>query len=290
MFDTVDIGMPRPAVRFPHNARVCFTVGVAFEGFLKACQYRHRTTPLDKPDLFSLSYAEYGLKVGVWRLLDIFSEAGVRASFSVSGLAAHRFPKTLKAISDRGHEIVGHAWSNDGSANATDDIDIERAEVNRTLDAIVAATGLRPIGWVSPGSTGSEARSKVLIEESGILWTGDDASEDLPYVVKLYGRDHAILPRTNFGSNDLIVYLLAKNTPADFFDSFKAQFDELYREGSRGSPKWMDLVIHAHVSGRPMLAPVIRQCIEYAMGHEGVWQATKGDLACWFLESEERSL
>ena len=58
-----------------------------------------------KPDYFSLSYAQYGLTTGVWRMLDLLEEQGLRAAWSVSGRAAELVPKTLKVISDAGVKL-----------------------------------------------------------------------------------------------------------------------------------------------------------------------------------------
>ena len=49
-------------------------------------------------DLQARSWADYGPKVGAWRLLDILHKLDVRAVFYVSGLLAERYPELMKAI------------------------------------------------------------------------------------------------------------------------------------------------------------------------------------------------
>ena len=55
------------------------------------------------PDLQALSWAEYGPKVGAWRLLDLLDRQGVRAVFYTSGVVAERYPDLPAAIAARGH-------------------------------------------------------------------------------------------------------------------------------------------------------------------------------------------
>ena len=68
------------------------------------------------------------------------------------------------------------------------------------------------------------------------------------------------------------------------WEQFKDTFDELYSEGERGSPKWIEVVLHAHMAGRPTLIPALRQCIAYAKQHGDVWFAKKRELAEWTLQ------
>lgn len=282
MRDFVDRGARRPPIELPADARVCFTVDIAFEGFLEACQYRGRPMPPGRPDAYSLSFAEYGLRVGVWRLLELIGEFDLKAGCLTNGYAAQRYPKTLKAVSNAGHEIVAHGWTNDAGV-ASDDLGAERAEVRRTLDAIVAAVGESPVGWLSPGYAGSSTR-RAALSEAGIVYSCDDAADDLPYVIEVLGKPHIILPRTSFGSNDLDNWFGPRHAASTFHAACKSQFDAIYDEASRGRPGWMELVLHAHMAGRPQLLPEVKKFIEYVLGHEGIWAARRRDLAQWILD------
>jgi peptidoglycan/xylan/chitin deacetylase (PgdA/CDA1 family) len=277
-----DRGARRPPIKLLGNARVCFTVDIAFEGFLRACQYRGRPVPPDKPDLYSLSFAEYGLRVGVWRLLDLLAECGIRGSCLTNGYAAQQYPATLKAVADAGHEIVAHGWTNDAGI-ASDDVEIERKEVRRTLDAIVAAVDQSPVGWLSPGYAGSPAR-RVALSEAGVFYSCDDARDDLPYVIDVEGKPHVIVPRTSFHSNDLENWFHAQNPPSAFNEMFRSQFDAIYEEAATGRPGWMEFILHAHFAGRLQAIGALRKMIKYVMSHEGIWVAPRGDLARWILD------
>ncbi len=270
---------------WPNGAKIAMSVGLAFEDFKFQSQYAHFASS-NKADHFSLSYGDYGWKSGVWRLLDLLDSVGLKASMSTNGQAAERRPHVIKAVSDAGHEIVGHGWVND-ILTKDDDPEGELAEIKRVTKAIVDASGQQPVGWTSPGSTGSANTLKFLKQE-GYLWNGDDASDDLPFLRDTAAGPMVVMPRVNIPQNDLIQWVYPKNPPSIMWDGFKDTFDELYAEGTAGSPKWIEMTLHCHMAGRPTLQPVLRKIIAYAKQHDGVWFARKKDIAEWAMKHETK--
>jgi Polysaccharide deacetylase len=154
--------------------------------------YGHTTTKPGRVSHFSLSYAEYGPKVGFWRILDTLERHGIKATFDVGGLAAERHPNILRPMRDGGHEAAGHGWANDVHV-ADDDPEGELKSIRDTAAAIATGYGERPVGWVSPGSVGSARTMQYMVDE-GFLWNGDDASDDVPFVRLVDGKPLVIVP------------------------------------------------------------------------------------------------
>ncbi|HEY4094791.1 MAG TPA: polysaccharide deacetylase family protein [Baekduia sp.] len=273
----------RRAVRWPQDETIAMTIGVALEAFDLHSQVRTEGK-VGELDLFSLSYAEYGRRVGVWRLLEVLAEEEVRASFSISGRLAAEHPETVRAVADAGHDLVAHGWVND-RLMATASEEEERTMIRDTIAAIEAAGGRRPTGWASPGNM-SSARTLGLLLDEGITWTGDDASDDVPFVEEVAGRTMAVLPKANMDANDILQWILPKNAPSVFGESFFAMFDTLYAEGVRGRPAWADMVLHCHMAGRPAFIPTLRSVLRHVRDHDRVWWTTKSELAAWALEQE----
>lgn len=270
--------------QWPEGAKIAMSIGLAFEDFRFVSQYSHYPTP-GKVDHFSISYADYGWKSGVWRLLDLLDSVRLKASVSVNGLAAERRPGVMKEIAAAGHEIVGHGWVND-ILMKDDDPDAELAEIRNVTRAIVDSSGQKPVGWTSPGSTGSSNTLRFLRQE-GYLWNGDDASDDLPFLTDTAAGPIVVMPRVNIPQNDYIMWVGGKNGPGIIWEGFKETFDQLYEEGAAGNPKWIEMTLHCHMAGRPTLIPTVRKCIAYARQHEGVWYARKRDIAEWALAREK---
>lgn len=274
------------AWRWPNGEHIAVSINLAFEAFQRASQVTLEKTS-NKVDHFSLSYAEYGVKAGAWRVLDLLDELGVKGSMSTNGLAAERYPNVMRAVADAGHEAVGHGWAND-EIMKDDDPEGELAMIRRCTQAIAESTGVRPVGWTSPGSAGS-ANTLAFLRGEGYIWNGDDASDDLPFVRDTRNGPMVIMPRTNIPHNDLVMWVAAKNPPGILWDGFKDTFDQLYAEGRNGSPKWTEITLHFHMAGRPTLVPTIRKCLEYAKRHEGVWFARKREIAEWALKHEGKA-
>jgi peptidoglycan/xylan/chitin deacetylase (PgdA/CDA1 family) len=282
----IEITYPRKW-RWPGGQKIAMSVGLAFEAFAHHSQFNTLGSARGgaaKPNPLSLSYAEYGWKSGVWRLMETLDRFGLKGNMSVSGKAAADHPNVVAAVVKAGHEVNAHGWVNDVVADP-DDPEAERANIIRCTEAIVAACGTRPVGWTGPGSAGSK-NTLAILKSQGYLWNGDDASDDLPFLRDTEHGPMVVMPRTNSPHNDLTMWLLPHNAPGIIWDGFKNTFDQLYAEGEAGAPKWIEITLHCHIGGRPTLQPVIRQCFEYAKQHEGVWFARRRDIAEWAMKHE----
>jgi peptidoglycan/xylan/chitin deacetylase (PgdA/CDA1 family) len=262
------------------------SVGLAFEAFTYRSQFNTlggAARAGNNPSPLSLSYAEYGWKAGVWRLMETLDRYGLRANMSVSAQAAEQHPNVIAAVIKAGHEINGHGWVNDVHPHDNEE---EEADIRRCTAVLTQVAGMPPVGWTGPGSAGSQHTLSIL-KELGYLWNGDDASDDLPFLRATDQGPMVIMPRTNIPQNDLAMWLGPRNPPSIIWEGFKNTFDQLYSEGEAGAPKWMEVTLHCHIGGRPTLQPVIRQCFEYAKQHDGVWFARRRDVAAWALEHEQ---
>ncbi|SMF62393.1 Polysaccharide deacetylase [Xaviernesmea oryzae] len=269
---------------WPDGKKVAVTVGVPFEAFQNQSQFNFVATP-GKRDELSLSYADYGWKAGIWRLLHLLDKYGVKASMATNGRAAELHPEIVRLCSDEGHEIMGHGWVNDIYAKDGGE-DVEREEIRRCTRALTEATGgVRPVGWTSPGSSGSEYTIRILKEE-GYLWNGDDLSDDIPFVVQTPGGPFVMMPRQSIATNDITHWVFSRNPPSVMWEGFKDTFDAIYAEASEGWPRSIDMTLHAHMAGRPTLIPVIEKMLAYAASHEGVYFTRKRDIAEWTLARE----
>ena len=106
---------------------------------------------------------------------------------SSSGRAVERLPLLAQDAVRRGHEVSAHGWRWEGHADL--DEAEERDRIARTVAAITAVTGIRPIGWHtrSPGSVNTR---RLLVEEGGFLYDSDAYNDDLPYFVVVGDKRH----------------------------------------------------------------------------------------------------
>src|SRR5262245_25775288 len=271
---------------WPGDARIAVTLNMALESFMRASQVTLEKTS-NKIDHFSLTYAEYAYKAGAWRLLDLMDEFGIKGSVSTNGLTCERQPKVVRAFADFGCEIVGHGWAQD-ILSKDDDPETELEDMRKVTRVLAEAAGTRPVGWVSQGSAGS-GNTLDLLKQEGYLWSGDDMSDDLPFLKQTRHGPLVIMPRVNLPHNDLWMWATARNPPDYMWSGWKATFDQLYLEGKAGVPKWAELTLHAHMGARPTMIPIVRQMLNYAKKHKGVWFTRRCDIAEWTMEHEKEA-
>lgn len=68
-------------------------------------------------------------------------------------------------------------------------------------------------------------------------------------------------------------------TGVEFFDYLRDSFDVLYAEGAAGATKMMSIGLHCRLAGRPGRAMAIQRFLDHARAHEGVWFASRLDIA-----------
>jgi polysaccharide deacetylase family protein (PEP-CTERM system associated) len=82
------------------------------------------------------------------RVLDLFDQAGVKATFFTLGWVAERHPALIRRIADAGHEVASHGW--DHARVFTMDAKAFRADLERARAAIEDAAGQQVTGYRAP--------------------------------------------------------------------------------------------------------------------------------------------
>ena len=81
-------------------------------------------------------------------VLGLLDELGVRATFFVLGMTAARYPDLVREAASRGHELACHGHAHGRVYDQTRDA--FRADVERGLEALEAAAGVRAVGYRAP--------------------------------------------------------------------------------------------------------------------------------------------
>lgn len=82
------------------------------------------------------------------RLLDVLDQHGARGTFFTLGVVAQRYPRLVRQIADRGHEVASHGWDHTlvyrlGATGF-------RADVRRAKHAVEQAAGRAVRGYRAP--------------------------------------------------------------------------------------------------------------------------------------------
>ena len=126
------------------------------------------------------------LKVAVPRILYLLDELDLRMTFFVSGqdAALEKNADHLTSLSEAGHEVANHSFSNELDVRRCSKGQVED-EVCRGEEAIEKVTGVRPRGWRSPGFTHSSTLIQVL-SERGYRYDSSIYPSSLGAMAKVY--------------------------------------------------------------------------------------------------------
>lgn len=286
--EMVGYGATPPKANWPGQARVAINFVLNYEEGGENCVLHEEDTAseaflseivgaqmLDGVRHISMeSIYEYGSRVGVWRILDLFKRYDLPLTIFGVGMAMERNPDAVEAFLKAGHEICSHGyrWINYQYVPE----DIERQHMQQAIDVFKKMTGDRPKGWYT-GRTSPNTR-KLVLEDGGFLYDADDYSDDLPFWVAGIHKPQLIVPYT-LDTNDMrFAALQGFNAGDQFFNYLKDAFDTLYEEGAE-TPRMMSVGLHCRLVGRPGRIASLKRFLDYVTSHSNVWVCRREEIA-----------
>jgi peptidoglycan/xylan/chitin deacetylase (PgdA/CDA1 family) len=228
----------------------------------------------------AISWAAYGVKTGIYRLLDAFNRHGAKTSVMVSAVIAERAPEAVKAIAQGGHEVLSHSYAMDVIPALLSD-DEERKNIERCTKLLEQASGRKVEGWLSPRGT-SKTTTPKLLAEAGYRWYGDVFDADLPYV-QSFGQKKIVAIPLSYDVNDM-PSMKYGNPPAMMLDAFNEVID-IARERAE-ELRIIDVTSHAHIFGHHRGAHYYEKIIEQAVSAPDIWVGTRAQIADHVLSRE----
>ncbi|MRX49302.1 allantoinase PuuE [Paracoccus sp. S-4012] len=218
------------------------------------------------------SIYDYGARAGFWRLHRMLSGLPVTVFGVATALA--RAPEQVAAMQRAGWEIATHGlkWIDYRDIPR----DTEAAHLAEAVALHTRVTGERPRGFYQ----GRASMNTVALgcEEGGFDWLSDSYADELPYWIEHEGRPQLVIPYT-LDANDMRFAAGSMSTGEDFFAYLRDSFDCLWREGGHGAARMMSVGLHCRLAGRPGRAEGLRRFLDHVRDHEGVWLATRGQIA-----------
>ena len=143
-----------------------------------------------------LSHAEFGPRVGAKRILELFEDREIPATWFVPGHTLTTFTDDTEAILGGGHELACHGWFHEDfaelSAGEQEDV------LGRSVEAVRTIVGAAPAGFRAPyWSLGGETLE--LIEAAGFRYDSSLMADDYrPYRIR-HGDRHSTTDGTTWG-------------------------------------------------------------------------------------------
>lgn len=238
---------------------------------------------------------EYGSRVGFWRLFKMFNAHAMKFTLYAVAQAVEQQPEVATRCVEHGHDVASHAYRwvdhHDWS------VDKEKDYIRKGIASLKSMTGYAPKGWYY-GRPSPHSRTLIpqVYEEMGeqLLWASDTYADDVPYWIDLplerakpaSDAKGCLMVPYSYDCNDFKFHTANSGfrDPAAFFTHLKNAFDVLYEEGQAGEPKMMTVGLHCRIIGRPGRFKALRDFVEYIEKKEGVWVATRTEIAEAFRE------
>jgi len=233
------------------------------------------------PSVRAWSQRDYGNRVGIWRIMEVLTRHGIRASPTVNSDVCVHHPEIIQECVRLGWELVGHNKKNSERLNAVP-IEEECALIKNALAVLERASGKRPVGWL--GSALAETWNTLdhLIDE-GCLYVADWVNDDQPYLMNVGGRRIVSIPYS-YELNDSPHIYYRFGTPDEFERMIRSQFDVLYHEGAQ-SGRVMAICLHPFMIGVPHRIGALDRALKYIRSHDRVWFATGEEIVRHYLAS-----
>jgi len=273
--------------KWPNNAKIALQFVLNYEEGAENCILHGDAasetflSEMNNPQAFTgqrhltmESLYEYGARVGVWRILELFKSYGIPLTVFAVAMALQRNPKVAEYLAAHDYDICSHGyrWINYQEISRA----IEEEHFYKSIEILTALTGKRPLGWYT-GRDSIHTRELVL-QEGGFLYDSDAYNDDLPYFVDgLNAKKHLVIPYT-MDNNDMRFVFGGFTYSEQFYNYLKDSFDTLYFEGQT-RPKMMSIGMHCRVLGRPGKIMAMKRFLDYVSGFDDVWFCSRLDIA-----------
>ena len=152
--------------------------------------------------IVKLSHGEFGPRVGAPRILELLERRRIPSTWFVPGHTLETFPESTAAILAGGHELASHGWFHEDFAELS--TDEQRAVLDRSVEALERAAGVRPGGWRAPyWSLGP--RTLELVEAAGFVYDSSLMDGDYDLHRGRLGDRHSTADGTHLGRESALV-------------------------------------------------------------------------------------
>ncbi|KAL4904098.1 hypothetical protein BDW74DRAFT_185767 [Aspergillus multicolor] len=306
--DFVGYGESGLKLTWPNNAKIAVSFVINYEeggersvlegdGVSESNLRENPTGPqsINERNYNAESEYEYGSRAGWWRLFRLFSKHNMKFTLYAVARALEHNPDVAKRCVQEGHDVASHAyrWVNYHDFS----VEKEKDYIRKAITSLKSLTGYAPKGWYY-GRPSPHSRTLVpqVYKEMGedLLWASDTYADDVPYWIDLSSESDlpaseqkgCLMIPYSYDCNDFKFHVPGSGfrDPNGFLTHLKNAFDVLYQEGEEGAPKMMTIGLHCRIIGRPGRFKALQEFVEYISQKEGVWVATRTEIAECFRE------
>lgn len=262
---------------WPGGRRLAVYLGVNLEHFAFGEGLGAELAPGGpQPDVLNYAWRDYGNRVGAWRLIETLDRLDLPATVLANSAMYAYAPALMAAHRARGDEVAGHGRTNSERQSVWDEAG-ERRLIAESSEAIAAAEGAPPEGWLSPWIAESRV-TPDLLAEAGYRYTLNWCMDDQPVWMRTRAGRLLSIPYPQ-EVNDIPAIVARKDGADAFADMIVDNFREM-AEQAQAQPLVMGIALHPYIVGQPYRLRRLRAALaEIAAARETVWICRARDIA-----------
>jgi peptidoglycan/xylan/chitin deacetylase (PgdA/CDA1 family) len=268
----------RPVYKWPNGKRLAVYLGLNLEHFAFGEGLGAELAPGGpQPDVLNYAWRDYGNRVGVWRMLEMFDTLELPASVLVNSSIYGYCPEVMEAVRARGDEVVGHGRTNAERQGVLTESE-ERRLITETTGVIATAEGAPPKGWLGPWISQSR-HTPDLLAEAGYSYLLDWCMDDQPVWMTTRNGGRILSIPYPQEVNDIPSIVARKDSASQFADMIIGNFDEMLEQSAR-QPLVMGIALHPYIVGQPYRLRELRRALHHILRRrDDIWFTTAGQIA-----------
>ena len=224
------------------------------------------------------SWRDYGNRVGIWRLFDLFEQLNLPAAHNINSMLYEYYPQITDKIRARGDEVIGHGRTNAERQNDLWELD-EKRLIDDVTQEMTKREGKPPKGWMGPAA--AESNSTIdLLKEAGYKYVMDWPCDDQPVWMRTRSGPLLIVPYPA-EINDSPGIVHRQHSAREFCDMMVDQFEEMIVQCER-EPLVCNISIHPYIFGQPFRLHPLRAAFKHFVTHklkDRVWWCKPEDIS-----------
>ena len=269
----------RTPLSWPDKSRIAVSAHVYFE-------YMELDPPADAvadprfagalgsyfPDFQNYSRREFGNRVGIFRVLDIFDRYGIPVTVCANAMAAKRYPYIVERCLRAGHAFVAHGWSWNRMISSSMSMDEEVDYIAGCIEFLKKSLGQMPAGWAGQ-SYGESERTLQLLADAGFDYVLDWPNDDEPYFMRTQPSLVSVPNQSEW--DDAQLFAVRRVDSWRYPEIIGSAFEQLAQEGGR----MLGLGIHPWIFGQAHRIRYLEEAVEHIARQSGVWFARTDEIA-----------
>lgn len=275
----------RRRISWPGGKRIALWITVPLELFpLDAPAQPFRplgSMTLGYPDFWNRSSRDYGLRFGIYRIMRVLDDFGLRATAAINSVIVENYPRIVDEIAMRDWEFMANGVDMGHVHHSGLTIEDERELIRRAHTKVVQASGRSVGGWHSPGRSQS-SNTLTLLAEQGFTYVTDWANDDMPYTVNTPSGRLCAMPLT-YELSDRHLLVQHNLTVDDYVEQNKRAFDRLFAEAEKyDAGRILSLAVTPWILGYPHRIAALRRLLGHVLAEASVWPATGSEISVVF--------